>query len=89
MAAIPRASLLDEVYEFLLSRPTPEEILAYRPSQSLQARASTLLDHKKQGIITPEEDDELEAFGRANNFFSILKAKARLKLNTDEQHTHS
>lgn len=83
MATVPRASLLDEVYEFLLSRPTPDEILTYHPSEALQARASMLLDHKKRGTITPEEDAELEAFGRANNFFSILKAKARLKLNNN------
>ena len=89
MSTVLQPSLLDEVYEFLLSRPTPKQILDYHPSEALQTRVSNLLDHKKQGMITPEEDADLETFARANQFMNILKAKARLKLKNNEYHTHS
>ncbi len=80
MAAIERFALLDEILEFLASTPTPDDIIAFKPSDVLQARASELLEKNRQGTLTAEENAELEEFSRMNHWMSMLKAKARKKL---------
>jgi hypothetical protein len=44
MMTVTSAPTYDEVYEFLLTRPTPQEILAFRPSEAIQQRMRALLD---------------------------------------------
>ncbi|MBR8833001.1 MAG: hypothetical protein DSM106950_02890 [Stigonema ocellatum SAG 48.90 = DSM 106950] len=45
-----------EVLEFLASLPTPEAIIALRPSEALQAQLSTLLEKNRTvGLTTTEE----------------------------------
>ncbi len=80
MAAIERFALLDEILEFLASTPTPDDIIAFKPSDVLQARASELLEKNRQGTLTAEENAELDEFSRMNHWMSMLKAKARKKL---------
>lgn len=80
MAAIERVDLLGEILDFLTSTPTPEEILAFKPSDALQARASQLLDKNRLGTLTVEENAELDEFARMNYFMSMLKLSASEKL---------
>lgn len=70
----------DEVLEFLLSSPTPEEILAFDPSPEAQARVRALLDANRDPL-TPQEQAELEEFSRLEHFVRMLKIKAREKLS--------
>ncbi len=48
-------------------------------------RMLDLLTKQQEGKITTQEAEELEAYIRADNVLSILKAKARLTLKTAEQ----
>jgi hypothetical protein len=44
-------TLFNEILDFLSSTPTPEAILAFRPSKELQARASELLEKNQAGNL--------------------------------------
>ena len=84
MATAPPTTILDEVLDFLASTPTLEQIIAFRPSEALQARASVLLERNRSGQLSPDEQAEIEEFSRLNHFMSMLKVRARKKLS-DEQ----
>ncbi len=70
-----------EVLELLASLPSPEEILAIRPSQRLQARISELLEKNRSAALSPDEEREWEQFQYLEHLIRIAKAKAYVKLN--------
>jgi len=75
-----KSSLIDEIVEFLVSAPTPEQIIAFHPSPLVQDRARYLLEKNREGILTIEENEELEEFSRFTHLIRLLKAKAHQKL---------
>lgn len=79
MAAVT-SPLYAEVYEFLISAPTPEAIIAFRASEATQERARALLDANRSGLLTPGEAAELDEFERVNHLISMLKIYARQRL---------
>ena len=74
------ASAQDEVYEFLLSQPTPEQIIAFRPSPEAEERLSYLLDVNRSDRLTKEEQFELDEYLKLEHWMRMLKIKAREKL---------
>lgn len=71
-----------EVLEILAGLPTPEEILALRPSKALQAQISALLEKNRTEGLTPAEEQEWEGYQYLEHLVRIAKAKARLKSKT-------
>jgi hypothetical protein len=71
-----------QVIEFLAELPTPDEILALRPSDALQARVNALLDKSRAEGLTPEEEQEWEQYEYLEHLARTAKAKALLKLQT-------
>src|SRR5437773_1355018 len=69
-----------ELLEFLASLPSPEEVLALRASESLQARVSELLEKNRTTGLTPAEEQELDQYGYLDHLVRIAKAKAHPKL---------
>jgi len=49
-----------QIVELLASQPSPEVILAIRPTPALQARMSELLDRNKSGTLSRSEEVELD-----------------------------
>lgn len=72
----PPASIQDEVMAFLLSSPTPQQIIAFRASASAQERLRYLLDANRNDALTPEESAELDEASHINQFMMTLKAEA-------------
>jgi hypothetical protein len=72
----------DELFDFLMSGPTPEQIVAFRPSETTQERVRYLLDRNRNGVLTTEEQAELDGYEQAEHFMRMLKARARLKLSS-------
>jgi hypothetical protein len=66
-----------EILDFLMSRPTPEQILTFKCSPSSQARVEELLEKNQQNDLTEEEMGELDIYQEINHFFILLKAHAR------------
>lgn len=71
--AVP-AHIYREILDFLASQPTPDEILAFRPTPEMQARLRTLLDRSHAGQLTPAEQAELDEFERIEHVLVLLKA---------------
>ena len=74
-------SAQEEVFEFLTTQPTPEQIIAFRPSQASQERMSFLLEKNRNGQISSDELEELDEYLRLGRFMDRLKIKAREKLS--------
>ena len=75
--AVAPSPAFDEVYEFLLSAPTPQDVIAFRPSEATQARVAGLLAKNKESALTLDEQAELDEFGRVEHFVRMLKIKAQ------------
>lgn len=72
----PPASIQEEVLTFLLTTPTPQDIIAFHASDDAQARLRHLLGANREGVLSPEESAELDEASQMNHFMMLLKAKA-------------
>lgn len=70
----------DEVFDFLLSAPTPQAVIALRPSQSAQERLRYLLDGNRNQALNDAERAELESYLQLEHFVRRLKIRAQEKL---------
>lgn len=70
----------EEVYQFLISAPTPQEIIDFRVSEQTQKRVSILLAKNRDGILSPDERSELDQFEQVNHLMSMMKIYARKSL---------
>ena len=78
----PPANIQDEVFGFLLSSPTPQQIVAFRASEAAQQRLRYLLDANRDGILSDAERAELDEASQINHFVTRLKAKAHQTLQS-------
>jgi hypothetical protein len=70
---IPQAYL--EVLDFLVTRPTPQDILAFKVSPLAQNRLSLLLDKNREGSLTASEVAELDAYEQLEHLMILMKAR--------------
>jgi hypothetical protein len=71
-----------QIVELLASQPTPEVILAIRPTPALQARMSELLEQNKSGTLTRSEEVELDRYLLLEHWVRLAKAHAYKNLQT-------
>lgn len=71
---------LADVLEFLANLPTPEEILALKPSETLQQHINNLLEKNRTVGLTPEEERLWQQYEYVEHLVRVAKAKALLKL---------
>jgi hypothetical protein len=71
-----------EVLDFLANLPTPEEILALRPSPALQAQIDRLSEKYQAQDLTPAEQQLWQQYEYLEHIIRLAKAKAYLKLNS-------
>ena len=79
MLAYPHP-IFSEMLDFMVTSPSPEDIIAFKPSASLEARLAELMLKNKQETLTPVEQHELDGFLQLNHFMNMLKIRARQKL---------
>jgi hypothetical protein len=65
-----------EVFDFLLTRPTPQDIVAFKVSAAAQARIQTLLDKNREEVLSDTEAAELDVYEQLEHLMIMLKAKA-------------
>jgi hypothetical protein len=70
------------VLETLAALPTPEEVLALRPSAALQERIEDLLDKNGSGGLSPGEQQEWEQYRYVEHLVRLAKSRAALKLKS-------
>jgi hypothetical protein len=71
---------LTGLLETLAALPSPEEVLALRPSPELQERIDHLLEKSQAGGLSPEEQREWQLYEYAEHLVRLAKARAALKL---------
>jgi hypothetical protein len=72
----PGFSGLTDVLEKLASLPTPEEILALRPSAALQERIEELLEKSRAGDLSADEQQAWEQYQYVEHLVRLAKARA-------------
>jgi hypothetical protein len=70
-----------QILELLISQPSPESILALRPSPTLQARMSALLADSKANTIDRAGETELERYLLLEHWVRLAKANAYKQMN--------
>jgi hypothetical protein len=65
-----------EVLDFLLTRPTPHDILTFKVSDAAQARLRLLLDKNREEALSTTEEAELDIYEQLEHLMILLKAKA-------------
>lgn len=77
VSAFQPETLYDELIDFLLSAPTPEQIIALRPSDAMQERLRYLLDASRSGHLNDAERTELDLYGQLEHLIRRLKLRVR------------
>jgi hypothetical protein len=72
----PSVSIQEEILTFLLSSPTPQQIVDFHASEAAQMRLHYLIDANRQGTLSAAERAELDEASAMNHFVTLLKAKA-------------
>ena len=62
------------VLDFLASRPTPEQLASFGPTQEMADRLRTLVERESKGEITPAEKAELDEYERLEHLMVMIKS---------------
>jgi hypothetical protein len=73
----------EDALQLLARGPTPEELIALRPSSALQARMLELLEKNRNQGLTPAEEKEWQQVEYLEHLVRI--AKAHLKLQAQDK----
>ncbi|KYC40641.1 hypothetical protein WA1_23640 [Scytonema hofmannii PCC 7110] len=69
-----------EVLDFLIKRPTPEEIMTFKVSLQAQTRLQALLEKNRSAILSPMELVELDVYEQLEHMMILLKARASTRI---------
>ena len=72
-----KLTAIERVMDSLLTVDLAERIVDLRANRELQSRLDELGDKCNEGLLTPDEREEYEAYITANEYIAILQAKAR------------
>ena len=78
----PNRKSYDEIVDLFARGASSAEILAFRPSDEMQARVRELLEKNAADELTQAEAAELECFGEIEHFMRLIKIRAREYLKT-------
>jgi hypothetical protein len=70
----------DEILDFIASGTTPESIAAFRPTQATTQRVEDLLARNRDGVISSQEQVELDDYLQLEHLLILAKSRARKKL---------
>ena len=73
-------SPITEVVDFILSIPTPEQIIAFKPSDRSEDRLSELLLINRNGALSDSDRAELDQYLWVNHLMNMLKIRVRQKM---------
>lgn len=69
-------SAATDIVAVLTSQPTPEQVLALRPSDAMQDRVSELLQRSKTEGLSRTEESELDRYLYLEHLVRLAKARA-------------
>ena len=78
--AIVHTSAYAEFVEFLTTSPTLEQMADFRLSDAMENHISALLEANRDGVISKDEQAELDEFLRLEHIVRMMKIRAYEKL---------
>jgi hypothetical protein len=72
-----RTAVLDRMLDPVFTPELARQLADFRADPQTQAHIEELAEKCNEGLLTPDEREEYEAYVSAINFVSILQAKAR------------
>jgi hypothetical protein len=72
-----------DIVGVLTSQPTPEQVLALKPSDKMQARVSDLLQLSTAGTLSKAEEIELDRYLYLEHLVRLAKARALEQISPD------
>jgi hypothetical protein len=72
-----------QILDLLASQPSPEVVLAIRPTAALQARMSELLARSKMGLLVRSEEVELDRYLLIEHWVRLAKTHAYKRLQAN------
>ncbi|MEP6984886.1 MAG: hypothetical protein ABI970_04785 [Chloroflexota bacterium] len=76
MTNVTRSSVYWELMEYLAKFASPQQVLEFKVSETMQERLEELFEKNNEGDITPEERLELDEFVEFDQHIMLLKAHA-------------
>jgi GTP-dependent phosphoenolpyruvate carboxykinase len=67
----------EEVIDFIAAGTTPDNIIAFRPSEETKQRVADLIHREKTTGITQDETSELNHYMQLEHLMRLAKARAR------------
>jgi hypothetical protein len=67
----------EEIVDFIAAGTTPQEVIAFRPSEQSQERVTDLLTREKEGLLSATEKSELDHYLQIEHLMRLAKARAR------------
>jgi len=74
-------AVYQEVLDFLIKRPTPEEIITFKVSLPVQTRLQALLEKNRSVTLSPMEMAALDVYEQLEHMMILLKARAYSEFN--------
>jgi hypothetical protein len=74
--SLPTNSTYQEILDFLVSRPTSEQIVDFKVSENSHNRLQLLLQKNKEAALTAAETAELDLYEQLNDLIGLLKVRA-------------
>jgi hypothetical protein len=74
------AAAYEEVVEFIARGIEPRDLVNFHPSETTKARVADLLDRRKTGGLSRDEEAELDHYLELEHLMRLAKARARLRL---------
>ncbi len=67
----------EEIVDFIAAGTTPQEVIAFRPSEKSQQRVTELLSREKEDKLSSAEKSELDHYLQIEHLMRLAKARAR------------
>jgi hypothetical protein len=83
MALFKTSTAYDQFLEYLATKVTPADILAFQAAPQDQERLNALTEKNKTGVLTPDESAELDEMLAFNRLMTLLKTRAYVAIKQD------
>ena len=80
-------AVYQEVLDFLIKSPIPQDIVNFKVSQQAQTRLQTLLDKNRESTLNPMEIAELDVYEQLEHLMILLKSRAYSGVHLTLAHT--
>jgi GTP-dependent phosphoenolpyruvate carboxykinase len=67
----------EEVIEFIAAGTSPQNVVAFRPSENAKERVADLIQREKTASLSTDEQSELDHYLQLEHLMRLAKARAR------------